>query len=134
MLGNRFIIRFTLTIILSAIFIANPNYYYFFDFRLGGLGGGGGGEEEGDEDFGNIFQETNLDDAGRSHEIKKISISPGFRFFRLGPEYIDEEYFDRTPIPLYQQAVPILDYDVFLEKSPDEILVIVRMNSTDEVY
>lgn len=41
-------------------------------------------------------------------------------------KFVDENYYECTPIPLWQKSQPIINYDMFLERTDDEIIQIVR--------
>jgi len=56
--------------------------------------------------------------------------TPLQRFFALQAficllQFVDEDYYECTPVPLWQRAQPILDYDTFLEREDDDVLVLV---------
>lgn len=43
-------------------------------------------------------------------------------------QFVDDDYYECTPVPLWQKAEPIINYDTFLQRTDDEIITIVIIN------
>lgn len=52
-------------------------------------------------------------------------ILPKFKNQFVTFQYIDEDYVECTPVPLYEQNIPMFDYGSYLDKQPDDIIKIV---------
>ncbi|CAL8073245.1 unnamed protein product [Orchesella dallaii] len=85
--------------------------------------GAGVAAADDDEAIAAFFQEVKQE-VKSVHVIRKVSGHQGLDVVRLGPDFVDEDYYECTPVPLWQRAQPILDYDTFLEREDDDVLVL----------
>ncbi|ODN02867.1 WD repeat-containing protein 78 [Orchesella cincta] len=85
--------------------------------------GAGGGPADDDEAIAAFFQEVKQE-VKSVHVIRKVSGHQGLDVVKLGPDFVDEDYYECTPVPLWQRPQPILDYDTFLERVDDDVLVL----------